>query len=77
MALFSYFQRVHSILPKPDGPLSTAVPVSTITAANKEVEKVLELSSTTEVKKPMLTSKDRCLPNLLVDMVTLIMDSNA
>ena len=60
MVLFSYFQRVDSVLPKPDGPMSMIVPVSTITAANKEEEKVLELSSTTMVKNPTLTSKRGC-----------------
>ena len=35
MALFDYFQCMGSALPKPDGPLSTAVPLSTIMAANK------------------------------------------
>ena len=42
MALFAYFQGTNSKL---DGPLSTAVPVPTIRAANKEVKLVLDLSS--------------------------------
>ena len=36
MSLFKYFQ-TKSSLPKPDGPLSTVVPSSSIVAANKEV----------------------------------------
>jgi len=40
-ALFAYFQRADSVLPNSDGPLSTAVPVSTIMAANRDVKPVL------------------------------------
>jgi len=40
-ALFAYFQCTDSVLPNSDGPLSTAVPVSTIRAANREVKPVL------------------------------------
>ena len=39
---FAYFRRTDSILPNSDGPLSTAVPVSTIRAANREVKLVLD-----------------------------------
>ncbi len=42
MALFKYFQRSDSVLPKPEGPLSTVVPASGIKAANAEVKPVLE-----------------------------------
>ena len=38
--MFDYFQPADSILPNSDGPLSTAVPVSTIGAANREVKPV-------------------------------------
>ena len=41
MSLLKYFQ-TKSSLPKPDGPLSKAVPSSSIVAANKEVKEVLE-----------------------------------
>ena len=54
--LFAYFQHVDSVLPNPDGPLSMAVPVLTIRAANREVILVLNLSSMAE-KNPTLTSK--------------------
>ena len=39
--MFAYFQRTDSVLPNSDGPLSTAVPVSKIRAANREVKLVL------------------------------------
>ncbi len=42
MALFKYFQRSDSVLPKPEGPLSAVVPASGIKAANAEVKPVLE-----------------------------------
>ena len=41
MSLFKYFQ-TKSSLPKPDGPLSTVVPSSSIVAANKEVKQALD-----------------------------------
>ena len=41
MALLKYFQHDHSVLPKPDGPLSQGVP-SSISAANKVVVVVLD-----------------------------------
>ena len=41
MVLLAYFQHAGSVLPKLDGPLSITVPVSTITAANKEEKQVL------------------------------------
>ena len=44
MALLRYFQRADPLLPKPDGPLSTVVPSSSITAANKEVKQAPDLS---------------------------------
>ena len=40
MALYKYFQRVESVLPLPDGPLSAKVPASSIAAANKAVKAV-------------------------------------
>ena len=40
MALFAFFQRADSVLPKLDGSVSTAVPLSTITTV-KEVKQVL------------------------------------
>ncbi len=56
MALFN--QRSDSVLPKPEGPLSTVVPASGIKAANAEVKPVLEAGA----------SKRGTY--LLVDMVT-------
>lgn len=50
MALLAYFQQDDSILPNPDSPLSTAVSVSAIRVANKEVKPVLDLSSMAEGK---------------------------
>ena len=45
MALLRYFQQcTDPLLPKPDGPLLMVVPCSSITAANKEVKRVLDLS---------------------------------
>ena len=45
MALLKYFQQhADTLLPKPDGPLSTVVPSSSITAANKAVKRALDLS---------------------------------
>ena len=41
MSLLKYFQK-NPTLPKPDGPLSSVVPSSTIAAANKEVKQVLD-----------------------------------
>ena len=52
MSLFKYFQ-TKSSLPKPDGPLSTVVPSSSIVAANKEVKQVLDKPE----GKDTLTSK--------------------
>ena len=40
--MFAYFQRADYILTNLDGPLSTAVPVSTIRAATREVKAVLD-----------------------------------
>ena len=48
MSLFKYFKRsdpAEHVLPKPDGPLVTQMPSSSIVAANKEVKAVLESSS--------------------------------
>jgi len=42
MSLLKYFQLGNPMLPKPDGPLSTAVPSSNIAAANKEVKQLLD-----------------------------------
>ena len=42
MALYKYFAPAKPSLPKPDRPLSAAVPSSSIATANKEVTKVLE-----------------------------------
>ena len=42
MTLHQFFKR-ESLLPKPDGPLSAIVPSKSIAAANKEVEKLLDL----------------------------------
>jgi len=42
LTMFAYFLRTDSTLPNSDGPLSTAVPVSTIRAANREVKPVLD-----------------------------------
>ena len=42
MTLYCYFERDDSVLPKPQGTLSTVVPASTIAAANKVVKKVLD-----------------------------------
>ena len=42
MALFAYSQRADSVLPNPDGTLSTAVHVVTVRAANKEAKPVLQ-----------------------------------
>ena len=53
MSLFKYFQLSNSSLPKPDGRLSTVVPPSSITAANKEVKQVLDKPE----GKDTLTSK--------------------
>ena len=54
--MFAYFKRADSILPKLEGPLSLAVPVSTITAANKEVKQVLDHPAP-QVERTLLTSK--------------------
>jgi len=40
--MFAYFQRTDFVLTNLDGPLSTAVPVSAIRAANREVKPVLD-----------------------------------
>ena len=42
MSLLKYFQLANPTLPKPDGPLSTAVPSSSIAAANREVKQLLD-----------------------------------
>ena len=42
MALLKYFQHYHSVLPKPDGPLSQVVPSLSISAANKAVMVLLD-----------------------------------
>ena len=53
MALLKYFQpRADPLLPKPDGSLSKVVPSSSITAANKEVKRVLDLSDEAGGKDP-------------------------
>ena len=57
MALVAYFQCADLVLPNPDGPLLAALPVLTISAANKEVKAELDLSSMAEGKNPTLTSK--------------------
>ena len=61
MALLRYFQQpADPLLPKPDGPLSTVVPSSSITAANKEVKRVLDPSDGAGGKDP--TDHGCCLP---------------
>jgi len=40
--MLAYFQSADSVLPNSDGPLSMAVPVSIIRAANREVRPVLD-----------------------------------
>ena len=51
MALFAFFQRADSVLPKLDGPVSTAVPLWTIMAVIKSCDTVetgsIDLSSMT------------------------------
>ena len=42
LTMFAYFQRADYVLTNLDGPLSTAVPVSTIRAATREVKAVLD-----------------------------------
>ena len=42
MTLYKFFKR-ESLLPKPDGPLSAIVPSRSISAANKEVEQLLDV----------------------------------
>ena len=42
MSLLTYFKVAKQTLPKPDGPLSTTVPSSSIAAANKEVKQLLD-----------------------------------
>ena len=42
LTMLAYFQHADSVLPNSDRPLSMAVPVSTIRAANREVKPVLD-----------------------------------
>ena len=51
MVLLTYFQDADSVLPKVYVPLSVLVPVSNIAVANKEVKRVLDLSSKTERRR--------------------------
>ncbi len=44
MALYKYFKK-NSVLPNPDGPLSTRVPPSAIAEANKQVQPLIENDS--------------------------------
>ena len=53
MTLLRYFQQcTDPLLPKPDGPLSTVVSSSSITTANKQVKRVLDLSDRAGGKDP-------------------------
>ena len=54
MSLLKYFQ-TKSSLPKPDGPLLTVVPSSSIVAANKEMRQVLDKPEGKDSRTP--TSK--------------------
>ena len=44
MALYKYFKK-NSVLPNPDGPLSTRVPPSAIAEANKKVQPLIKTDS--------------------------------
>ena len=60
MSLLKYFQMANPTLPKPDGPLSTAVPSSSIAAANREVKQLLDKANKhgrTDYLRTTLTSK--------------------
>ena len=53
MAMLRYFQQcADPLLPKPDGPLLTVVPSSSIMTANKKVKRVLDLSNGAGGKDP-------------------------
>lgn len=65
MALFAYSS---TLIPNLDGPLLMAVTVSTIRAANKKVEPVLDLSRMAEGKNPTLAFRS--------DATLIIMYSN-
>ena len=47
MALFRYFEKTPKKLPDPDGPLSTSIPSSSISAANSKVQPLLETATAT------------------------------
>ena len=61
MSLLKNFKRsdpTKHVLPKPDGPLATQMPSSSIVAANREVKAVLESSpGQSNEKKPAKSSK--------------------
>ncbi len=58
MTLYCYFERDDSVLPKPQGTLSTVVPASTIAAANEAVKTVLD-SEKTPARRTLLVATER------------------
>ena len=60
MSLLKYFQLANPTLPKPNGPLSTSVPSSSIAAANREVKQLLDKAENNErTDSPRATSTSK------------------